>query len=92
MSAELAEMMSGPMAMRIRAELEFARLRKTRRGGQAEREKGIGGALAVYGAGYVVACAIIAVGGVMTPWLGALIVGSGVLAAAAVLVLRQHRA
>jgi hypothetical protein len=94
-SAELFEMTSGPMAMRIRAELEFARLKKTSRGGRAEpgeQKKGIGGTLAVYGAGYLVACAIIAVGGVMTPWLGALIVGSGVLAAAAVLVLRQHRA
>ena len=48
--------------------------------------------LAVYGAGYLAACAVIAVGGVMTPWLDALIVGLGLLCAAGLLLLRQHRA
>jgi len=83
------------MAACIRAEMEGARLAKANRGGQAtpaRQEKGIGGTLAVYGAGYLVACAVIAVGGVMEPWLGALIVGAGLLAAAAVLVFRQHHA
>ncbi len=94
-SAELIELMSGPMAQRIRAEVELARVKKISRRVQAapgEQPKGFGGVLAVYGAGYLAACAIIAVGGVMTPWLDALIVGLGVLSAAGLLILRQHRA
>jgi hypothetical protein len=93
-SAELTELMSGPMAQRIRAEVELARIKKASRRVQAargEQPKGIGGVLAVYGAGYLAACAIIAVGGVMTPWLDALIVGFGILSAAGLLILRQHR-
>jgi Putative Actinobacterial Holin-X, holin superfamily III len=94
-SAELIELMSGPMARRIRAEVELARVKKISRRVQAapgEQAKGFGGVLAVYGAGYLAACAFIAVGGVMTPWLDALIVGLGLLAAAGLLLLRQHRA
>jgi Putative Actinobacterial Holin-X, holin superfamily III len=94
-SAELIELMSGPMARRIRTEAELARVEKISRRLQAapgEQAKGFGGVLAVYGAGYLAACAIIAVAGVMTPWLDALIVGLGVLSAAGLLILRQHRA
>jgi hypothetical protein len=94
-SAELIEMMSGPMAQRIRAEVELARLHQISRRVQAVpggRPKGIGGGvLAVYGAGYLAACAVIAVAGVTTPWLDALIIGLGLLCAAGLLVLRQHQ-
>ena len=94
-SAELIELMSGPMAQRIRTEVELARVKKIRRRVRAvpsEQPKGFGGVLVVYAAGYLAACAIIAVAGVMTPWLDALIVGLGVLSAAGLLILRQHRA
>jgi hypothetical protein len=94
-SAELTELMSGPMAQRIRAEVELARVKKISRRVQAvpgEQPKGFSGVLAVYGAGYLTACVIIAVAGVMTPWLDALIVGLGLLCAAGLLILRQHRA
>ncbi len=94
-SAELTELMSGPMARRIRAEVELARVSRISRRVQArpgEQPTGFRGVLAVYGAGYLAACAVIAVGGVMTPWLSALIVGLGVLSAAGLLVLWQHRA
>ncbi|HEY1617598.1 MAG TPA: phage holin family protein [Streptosporangiaceae bacterium] len=94
-SAELIELTSGPMAQRVRAELETARINTISRRAQAVpggQPKGFGGVLAVYGAGYLAACAIIAVGGVMTPWVDALIVGLGVLAAAGLLIVRQRRA
>ena len=94
-SAELVELMSAPMARRIRAEVELARATTISRRVQAlpgEKPRGFGGVLAVYGAGYLAACAIIAVGGVRTPWLDALIIGLGVLFAAGLLILRQHRA
>jgi hypothetical protein len=94
-SAELIELLSSPKATRIRAELKLAGPGKKSRGRKAAPgapASGIGGALAVYGVGYLVACAVIAVGGVMTPWLDVLIVGAGVLAAAGVRVLTRHRA
>ena len=94
-SAELIELLSSPKATRIRAELKLAGPEQESRGRNATSRtsaSGIRGTLGVYGVGYLVACAVIAVGGVMTPWLDVLIVGAGVLAAAGVRVLTQHRA
>ena len=51
---------------------------------------GICGAVAVYLAGCLVACAVIAISGVMTAWLAALIVGAALLAYGAVLRGKRH--
>ena len=51
---------------------------------------GICGAVAVYVAGCLVACAVITISGVMTAWLAALIVGAALLAYGAVLRGKRH--
>jgi membrane protein len=43
---------------------------------------GASGVVALYGAGCLLACAIIAISGVVAAWLAALIVGAALLAAA----------
>ena len=42
---------------------------------------GIGGLVAVYGSGCLLACAVMAVSGVVAPWLAALVIAAVVLAA-----------
>jgi hypothetical protein len=74
----------------IRDELKLAQLEMTNKGKQAALGAGMfgaGGMVAVYGVGCLVACAIIAISGVVTAWLAALIVGVALLAAAAGLAL-----
>jgi len=52
---------------------------------------GVWGAVAVYGAGCLLACAIIAISGDMTPWLAMLIVGAALLSYAGGTALRGKR-
>jgi hypothetical protein len=71
-------------------EFKLAQLEMTRKGRQAG--VGIGmlggsGLIALYGAGCLLACMIIAISGVVAAWLAALIVGAALLAVAAVVAL-----
>ncbi len=79
-------MMSGQVSVLIRDELKLAQLEMTSKGRQPAVGAGMFGAsgvVAVYGAGCLLACAIIAISGVVAAWLAALIAGVALLAAAA---------
>ena len=83
-------MMSEQVSVLIRDELKLAQLEMTGKGKQAALGAGmfgVGGMVAVYGVGCLLACAIIAISGVVTAWLAALIVGVALLAAAGGLTL-----
>jgi Putative Actinobacterial Holin-X, holin superfamily III len=84
-SGDLVKMMSEQVSVLIRDEMELARLEMTSKGKQAALGAGMFGAsgvVAVYGVGCLLACAIIAISGVVAAWLAALIVGAALLAAA----------
>ena len=98
-AGELVTMMSEQVSVLIRDELKLARLEMSRKGKQAGLGAGMFGAsglVAAYGVGCLLACAIIALGGVVTAWLAALIVGAALLAVAGGAALagqrRLHRA
>jgi Putative Actinobacterial Holin-X, holin superfamily III len=84
-TGELVKMMSEQVTVLIRDELKLAQLEMAGKGRQATLGAGMfgaGGVLAVYGVGCLLACAIIAISGVVAAWLAALIVGAALLAAA----------
>jgi hypothetical protein len=89
-TGELVKMVTEQVSVLIRDELKLAQLEMTSKGKQAALGAGMfgaGGMVAVYGVGCLVACAIIAISGVVTAWLAALIVGVALLAGAAGLAL-----
>ena len=89
-TGELVKTMTEQVSVLIRNELKLAQLEMTGKGKQAALGAGMfgaGGVVAVYGVGCLLACAIIAISGVVTAWLAALIVGVALLAAAAGLAL-----
>ena len=89
-TGELVKMVTEQVSVLIRDELKLAQLEMAGKGKQAALGAGMfgaGGMVAVYGVGCLVACAIIAISGVVTAWLAALIVGVALLAAAAGLAL-----
>jgi hypothetical protein len=89
-TAELVKMMSEQVSLLMRNELKLAQLEMTSKGKQAALGAGMfggGAVLAVYGVGCLLACAIIALSGVVAAWLAALTVGAVLLAAAGVAVL-----
>jgi Putative Actinobacterial Holin-X, holin superfamily III len=84
-AGELVKMMSEQVSALIRDELKLAQLEMVGKGKQAAVGAGMfgtGGVLAFYGVGCLLACAIIAISGVVAAWLAALIVGAALLAAA----------
>src|SRR5271154_235221 len=84
-TGQLITMLSEQVSVLIRDELKLARLEMTSKGKQAALGAGMFGAsgvVAVYGVGCLLACAIIAISGVVAAWLAALIVGAALLAAA----------
>ena len=84
-SGDLVKMMSEQVSVLIRDEMKLAQLEMTSKGKQAALGAGMFGAsgvVAVYGVGCLLACAIIAISGVVAAWLAALIVGAALLAAA----------
>ena len=84
-TGELVKMMSEQVSVLIRDELKLARLELADKGKQAALGGGLfgaGGVAAIYGTGCLLACAIIAMSGVIAAWLAALIVGAALLAAA----------
>jgi uncharacterized membrane protein YqjE len=89
-TGELVKMVTEQVSVLIRDELKLAQLEMTSKGKQAALGAGMfgaGGVVAVYGVGCLVACVIIAISGVVTAWLAALIVGVALLAAAGGLTL-----
>jgi Putative Actinobacterial Holin-X, holin superfamily III len=84
-AGELVKVMSEQVSVLIRDELKLAQLEMAGKARQAALGAGMfgtGGVLAVYGLGCLLACAIIAISGVVAAWLAALIVGAALLAAA----------
>jgi hypothetical protein len=84
-TGQLVTMLSEQVSVLVRDELKLARLEMTSKGKQAAIGTGmfgVSGVVAVYGAGCLLACAIIALSGAVAAWLAALIVGAALLAGA----------
>jgi uncharacterized membrane protein YqjE len=89
-AGDLIKRLSEQVSVLVRDELKLAQLEMTRKGKQAG--SGIGmlggsGLAALYGIGCLLACAIIAISGVLAAWLAALIVAAALLAVAAAAAL-----
>jgi uncharacterized membrane protein YqjE len=85
-TGELVKQLSEQVSVLVRDELKLAQLEMARKGKQAGVGIGmLGGSalVALYGAGCLIACAIIAIAGAVAAWLAALIVGAALLAIAA---------
>ena len=83
----LVKQVAEQVSVLVRDELKLAQLEMTRKGKQAGTGvamMGGGGLIALFGAGCLIACAIIAISHAMTAWLAALIVGVALLAIAGV--------
>lgn len=84
-AGELVKDLAEQVSHLVRDELRLAQMEMTRKGKQAGIGAGMltgGGLVAVYGLGCLIACAVIAIAGVLRPWLAALIVGAALLLAA----------
>lgn len=84
-AGELVKLLSEQVSVLVRDELKLAQLEMTRKGKQAALGAGsLGGSIviALYGVGCLIACAIIALSGVISGWLAALIVGAALLVSA----------
>lgn len=89
-AGELVKQLSEQVSVLVRDELKLAQLEVTRKGKQAGLGMGMFGAsglVALYAVGCLLACAIIALSGVVAAWLAALIVGVVLLAVSAVAAL-----
>jgi len=89
-TADLVKLLSEQVSTLVRGELKLTQLEMTRKGKQAGVGAGMmggGGLLALYGVACLIACAVIAIAGVISAWLAALIVGVALLAAAAISAL-----
>jgi uncharacterized membrane protein YqjE len=89
-TGELVKQLSEQVTVLIRDELKLAQLEMTRKGKQAGIGAGLlggSGLVALYGVGCLIACAVIAISGVVAAWLAALVVGAALLVVAAVAAL-----
>jgi Flp pilus assembly protein TadB len=89
-TGDLVKLLSEQVATLVRDELKLTQLEMTRKGKQAGVGAGMmggGGLLALYGVACLIACAVIAIAGVISAWLAALIVGVALLAAAGIAAL-----
>jgi uncharacterized membrane protein YqjE len=89
-AGELVKELSELVPRLVRDELKLAQLEMTRKGKQAgagAKMLGVSGIVALYAVGCLLACAIIALSGVIAAWLSALIVGVILLAVSAVAAL-----
>jgi uncharacterized membrane protein YqjE len=89
-AGELVKQLSEQVSVLVRDELRLAQLEMTRKGKQAGLGAGLlggGGLIALYGVGCLIACAVIAISGVLAAWLAALIVGAVLLAVAGLAAL-----
>jgi hypothetical protein len=88
---ELVKHLSEQVSVLVRDELKLAQLEMTRKGKQAGVGAGLlggGGLVALYAVGCLLACAILALGRVVEPWLAALIVGAVLLLISGVAALQ----
>lgn len=89
-AGELVKDLSEQISHLVRDELRLAQLEMTRKGKQAGLGIGLfagSGAIAVYGLGCLIACAVIAIATVLAAWLAALIVGAVLLLVAGIAAL-----
>lgn len=94
-AGELVRQMSEQISLLVREELRLAQMEMTRKSKQAGAGIGMvsgGGVAALFGAGCLIACAVLAISGALPAWLAALIVGAALLAVAggAALLGRAH--
>src|SRR5512142_2187801 len=93
-TGELVKMMTEQVSVLIRDELKLAQLEMTSKGKQAAVGAGMfgsSGLVVLYGVGCLIACAIIAISGVLAAWLAALITGAALLATAGLVALLGRR-
>jgi hypothetical protein len=84
-TGDLVKLLTEQVSVLVRDELKLAQVEMSRKGKQAGVGAGMlggGGLIALYGVGCLIACAIIAISGVLSAWLAALIVGAALLAVA----------
>jgi hypothetical protein len=84
-TGDLVKLLSEQVSVLVHDELKLAQMEMSRKGKQAGVGAGMlggGGLIALYGVGCLIACAIIAIAGVVSAWLAALIVGAALLAVA----------
>jgi uncharacterized membrane protein YqjE len=89
-TGELVKELTQQVSRLVREELKLAQIEMTRKGKQAGIGAGMlggGGLLALYGAGCLLACVIIAISGAVAAWLAALIVGAALMAVAGIAAL-----
>ena len=89
-AGDLVRQVSEQVSVLVRDELKLARLEMRRKGKQAGLGIGMlggGGVIALYAAGCLLACAVIAISVAVVAWLAALIVGAALLAAAGAVAL-----
>jgi Putative Actinobacterial Holin-X, holin superfamily III len=89
-AGQLVKQLSEQVSRLVRDELRLATLEMTGKARTAGRGAGLfggSGVLALYGTGCLLAAAIIALSGVLRPWLAALIVGVALFAAAGIAAL-----
>src|ERR1700733_5011242 len=85
-AGELVKQLTEQVSTLVRDELKLAQVEMTRKAKQAGLLGG-GGLIALYGAGCLIACAVIGLSHVVQAWLAALIVGAALLAIAGVAAL-----
>jgi Putative Actinobacterial Holin-X, holin superfamily III len=84
-AGELVKQLTEQVSALVRDEMKLARVEMTGKGRQAALGAGLlggGGLVALFGAGCLVACAVIGLSHVVQPWLAAMIVGVALLAVA----------
>jgi hypothetical protein len=89
-AGQLVKQLSEQVSQLMRDELKLATLEMTGKAKTAARGPGLfggSGVLALYGTGCLLAAAIIALAGVLRPWLAALIVGVALFAVAGIAAL-----
>jgi Putative Actinobacterial Holin-X, holin superfamily III len=89
-AGQLVKQLSEQMSRLVRDEMKLATAEMTGKTKTAGKGAGLFGGstvMAFYGAGCLIACVVIALAGVLSPWLAALIVGVVLLAAAGIAAL-----
>jgi uncharacterized membrane protein YqjE len=89
-TGQLVKQLSEQMSRLVRDELKLATVEMTGKAKTAGKGAGLfggSGIVALYGTGCLIACAVIALAGVMRAWLAALIVGVALFAAAGIAAL-----
>jgi uncharacterized membrane protein YqjE len=89
-TGQLVKQLSEQVSQLVREEVKLATLEMTGKAKTTARGAGLfggSGVIALYGIGCLLAAAIIALAGVLRPWLAALIVGVALFAAAGIAAL-----